>query len=102
MIAAQRYPEYFDGVIAGAPAFNVANAAIAEAWDTMQFAAIAPKNAQGVPDLNRALSESDLQLLGDQILKACDELDGLKDGLVDRPAACHFDPAAHNVPRRGK
>ena len=58
MIAAQRYPEYFDGVIAGAPAFNVANAAIAEAWDTVQFAAIAPKNAQGMPDLNGALSES--------------------------------------------
>jgi hypothetical protein len=93
MIAAQRYPEYFNGVIAGAPAFNVANAAIAEAWDTVQFAAIAPKNAQGMPDLNAALSESDLKLLGDQILKECDELDGLKDGLVDRPAACHFDPA---------
>ena len=94
MIAAQRYPEYFDGVIAGAPAFNVANAAIAEAWDTVQFAAIAPKNAQGLPDLNGALSEADLKLLGDQILKECDELDGLKDGLVDRPAACHFNPTA--------
>ena len=93
MIAAQRYAEYFNGVIAGAPAFNVANAAIAEAWDTVQFAAIAPKNAKGMPNLNGALSEADLKLLGDQILKECDELDGLKDGLVDRPAACHFDPA---------
>jgi Tannase and feruloyl esterase len=64
MIAAQRYPEYFNGVIAGAPAFNVANAAIAEAWDTVQFAAIAPKNAQGRPDLNGALSESDLSCSG--------------------------------------
>jgi hypothetical protein len=94
MIAAQRYSEYFNGVIAGAPAFNVANAAIAEAWDTVQFASIGPKNAQGIPDLNRALSEDDLKLLGNQILKECDELDGLKDGMVDRPAARHFDPAA--------
>jgi feruloyl esterase len=93
MIAAERYPKYFDGVIAGAPAFNLTHAAIAEAWATVQFAAIAPKNAQGVPDLSRALSDADLKLIADGVLQKCDELDGLKDGIIGNPEACHFDPA---------
>lgn len=76
MIAGQRYPGYFDGVIAGAPAFNLTKAAVAEAWNTVQFAAIAPKNAQGMPDLARALSDADLKLLADRVLQPCDVLDG--------------------------
>jgi Tannase and feruloyl esterase len=43
MIAAQRYPEYFNGVIAGAPAFNVANAAIAEAGTPCSSRRLHPK-----------------------------------------------------------
>jgi feruloyl esterase len=93
MMAAERYPEYFDGVIAGAPAFNLTHAAIAEAWSTVQFAAIAPKNGQGMLDLSRAMSDADLTLLADRVLQQCDELDGLKDGIIGNPEACHFDPA---------
>ena len=82
---AQRYPEYFNGIIAGAPAFNLTNAAIAEAWNTMQLAAVSPK-------LTEALTESDLQLLAAKVLEQCDTLDGLKDGLIFRPEACRFNP----------
>ena len=92
LIAVQRYPEYFDGVVAGAPAFNLTHAAIAQAWATVQFAQIAPKDARGNPDLPRAMSKSDLELIANGVLKACDELDGLKDGLIGNPEACHFDP----------
>ena len=49
MVAGERYPEYFDGIVAGAPAFNLTNAAIAEAWSTVQLATIAPKRADGTP-----------------------------------------------------
>jgi len=93
LIAAERYPEYFDGVIAGAPAFNLTHAAMAEAWSTVQLASIAPRNAQGMPDLSRAFSNGDLKLVSDGVLRQCDELDGLKDGMIFNPEACHFDPA---------
>jgi feruloyl esterase len=93
LMAVQRYPRYFDGVIAGAPAFNLTRAMIAEAWNTMQFAAIAPPNAQGQPELDKALTDADLQLLAHGLLAKCDALDGVKDDLISNPAACKYDPA---------
>lgn len=98
LIAAQRYPEYFDGVIAGAPAFRLTRAMTAEAWNTMQFAAIAPKNAQGQTDLPNALSEKDLQLVASAVLAKCDALDGVKDDLISNPEACHFSPTELKCP----
>ena len=98
LIAVQRYPQYFDGVIAGAPAFHLTRAMVAEAWNTMQFAAIAPKNAQGQPDLPKALSEKDLQLVANAVLAQCDALDGVKDDLISNPEACHFNPTALQCP----
>jgi pimeloyl-ACP methyl ester carboxylesterase len=94
LMAAERYPEYFDGVIAGAPAFNLTHAAIAEAWNTVELASIAPKKPDGTPDLAQSLTEPDLKLLVSAVLDKCDALDGLKDGLIFNPEACHFDPAA--------
>ena len=87
LMAVERYPQYFDGVIAGAPAFNLTRAMIAEAWTTMQFAAIAPH------DLRDALTDSDLQLVARGVLAKCDALDGVKDDLISNPAACKYDPA---------
>jgi len=93
MLATQRYPELFDGVVAGDPAFNVVHAAIAEAWFSRKFADIAPKDAQGKPQLQKAFSDADLKLLAGAVLQKCDGLDGLKDGMIDHPDACRFDPA---------
>jgi feruloyl esterase len=93
MVAAERFPADFDGVVAGDPAFNLSRAAIAEAWFTVKLAEIAPKDPGGMPQLGRAFSESDLNLLSSAVLKACDPLDGLSDGLIDNPDACHFDPS---------
>jgi len=93
MVAAERFPADFDGVVAGDPAFNLTRAAIAEAWFTVKLAEIAPKDPNGVPVLSRAFSETDLNLLSGAVLKACDALDGLSDGLIDNPDACRFDPA---------
>ncbi len=92
LMTAERYPEYFDGVIAGAPAFNLTHAAIAEAWNTVELASIAPKKADGTADLSQSLTEADLKLLSSAVLDKCDALDGLKDGLIFNPEACHFDP----------
>lgn len=93
MMTTQRYPDSFDGVIAGAPAFNLTGAAVAGAWNAAQVAAIAPKDAQGKPALAQALSDADLKLLASRVLQQCDELDGVKDSLIFKPEACRFDPA---------
>ncbi len=92
LMTAERYPDYFDGVIAGAPAFNLTHAAIAEAWNTVQLASIAPKRPDGTPDLAQSLTEPDLKLLVKAVLDKCDALDGLKDGMIFNQEACHFDP----------
>ena len=93
LIAGERYPEYFDGIVAGAPAFNLTHAAIAEAWNTVQLATIAPTKPGGIPDLSQSLTEADLKLLVDALLDKCDALDGLKDGMIFNHEACRFDPA---------
>ncbi len=94
MLAAQRYPDLFDGIIAGDPAFDLTRAAISEAWFSIKMAEIAPKSPNGMPQLSKAFSDADLKLVTTAILKQCDELDGLKDGLIDNPDSCHFDPGA--------
>ena len=57
MMFTQRFPSYFDGVIAMAPAMRVSKGAtIAAAWDTQALQAIAPPGADGKPVLSRALT----------------------------------------------
>jgi feruloyl esterase len=92
MMAAERYPMEFDGVVAGDPGFRLSRAAVAEAWSNLQWALIAPKAADGKPDNAQALSNADLKLITDKQLEECDALDGLRDGLINNIAACHFSP----------
>ncbi len=92
LMAVQRLPLYFDGIVSGAPAFRVTHAAIGSAWETLAFLKIAPKDDAGRPILSRAFSDADLKLVADGVLKACDALDGLADGLVMNTGACHFQP----------
>lgn len=93
MMFSQRFPSYFDGVIAVAPAMRVAKgASISVANFVQQMSAIAPTDGSGNPILSQALSDGDLTLLADGIKAACDASDGLADGLVSDPVACSFDP----------
>ena len=92
MMAAQRYPLDYDGIIAGDPGFRLSRAAVAEAWDTQQLARIAPKDGQGRPLLDHSLTEADLKLVSAAVLKQCDALDGLADGMINDVKACRFDP----------
>ncbi|MGA7108587.1 MAG: tannase/feruloyl esterase family alpha/beta hydrolase [Terracidiphilus sp.] len=82
LMEAQRFPDDYDGILAGAPA---------NAWSTML--------AAGVGALQSLTAEpksyiSDLKLPAIQraVLEACDTLDGVKDGVIGNPAKCHFDP----------
>ena len=83
MVEAQRFPADFDGIIAGAPGLD---------WTGR--AAQAVRIAQAL-DGNAAarLLEPQRQLLHRAIVEACDALDGVKDGLLENPRRCRYDPA---------
>jgi hypothetical protein len=94
LIEAQRYPGDFDGVIAGAAALNFqAQNAMFHAWQA---------HANTGPDGKPILLARRLPILHNAVLAACDKLDGLVDGLVSDPQACHFDPATLQCPAASK
>ena len=80
---AQRYPEDYDGIEAAAPAQNGANTVVAGAWMEKQLRS---SPAAWIPPAK-------LKAINAAAMQTCDELDGLKDGLIDDPRICHPDPA---------
>ena len=93
MMAAERFPGKFDGVLVGYPGYRLAYAGgVGQMWDAQAFAAAARAagsvDAAGLPLVNRALSDDDLVLLSGAVLKACDGLDGTVDGMVENFTAC--------------
>jgi hypothetical protein len=92
MLVTQRYPTYFDGVIAGDPAMRTGYSNLADAWITVALNQIAPKDDAGKPQSGRVFSDSDKTLIVNSILGQCDAADGLKDGMIFN-ASCHFNPA---------
>lgn len=95
MMFSQRFPDYFDGITAGAPAMRVSSGAtVAAMWNTIQFNAIAPQDASGNRILSRAFSNTDLKLVANAVNASCDAADGVVDGLAQNIHACKaFDPA---------
>jgi feruloyl esterase len=93
MTAAERYPDLFDGIVAGDPAMRVANMRIAGWNATIAFNRIAPRDAQGNPLRLEGFPLEDQKLVHAAVAKQCDRLDGLEDGLILNLAACKFDPA---------
>ncbi len=85
MMAAMRYPNEFDGVIAGNPGFRLSRAAIAQAWDNQKFQAANPIFAN-------ALTQKDLDNVVKGVLNRCDKLDGVADGIVNAWEKCDFKP----------
>jgi feruloyl esterase len=93
MMAAQRFPEEFDAVLVGYPGFHLAYAGgVEQMWDAQAFGdaakAMGLLTAEGLPLAGRALSDDDLLLVSGAVLAACDELDGLKDGMVENYTGC--------------
>ena len=94
LMLSQRYPKFFDGIVAGNPGMDLPKAAVAEAWDSQAFARAARDVTPfGNPDLATAFTNAELATVGNAILAQCDDKDGLADGMVFNPFACHFDPA---------
>ncbi|PYP82735.1 MAG: tannase/feruloyl esterase family alpha/beta hydrolase [Candidatus Angelobacter sp. Gp1-AA117] len=84
LMEAQRFPEDYDGIIAGAPAY---------AWTHLLAGAISDAQATGL-DANSYIPASRIPAISAGVLAACDAKDGVKDGLVSDPAHCNFDPAS--------
>lgn len=94
VMLSQRYPDFFDGIVAGNPGLDLPKAAIAEAWDSQAFARAARAMTPfGNPDLASSFTNAELASVGQAILAACDAQDGLADGMLFNPSACRFDPA---------
>jgi feruloyl esterase len=93
MVASQRYPAEFDGIVAGAPAMRTGHSNLGLAWANHALSQIAPKGENGKPDPAKAFSPSDRKLVTDAIVAACDAADGLKDGMIFATRQCSFDPA---------
>jgi hypothetical protein len=80
LIEAQRFPEDFDGIVANAPWVDQTGFTIGAMWN------------------QKAISEAPVTpakmiLVADRVMAKCDAIDGLKDGLIDDPRKCAFDPA---------
>jgi hypothetical protein len=84
LIMAQRYPDDFDGIAAGAPALNFS------IQNSFHHAWLARVNTGG--DGQPLLTAPDMAPLHAAVLKACDGLDGLVDGQITDPRRCRFDP----------
>ena len=93
LLAAQRFPSEFDGIIAGNPGWHLSHASIEQTWDTNAFLKAAPLTASGKPVLANALTPSDMKLVSSAVLTRCDALDGAKDGIIESMSECRFDPA---------
>lgn len=85
LIAAQRFPEDFDGIVVGAPVLNFTGTMIS--YHAYQRAI----NAAGI-------SSAHLTLVANTAYAKCDHADGITDGVVDDPRACRFD-VMRDVPR---
>lgn len=98
MIMSQRFPDYFDGIVAGAPAMRTSLSNLGLRHAAAALNAIAPRDADGKPLTRAALSDADRQLIMDNVMKTCDALDGNSDGLIFAPHHCNFDPGTLQCP----
>ncbi len=78
----QKYPADFNGVVVGGHAAHLTRQIFGQLW---LWQAAHPNGAAILP-------ASKLQLIHDAVLAKCDRLDGVKDGLLEDPTRCTFDP----------
>ena len=83
LMEAQRYPEDYDGILAGAPANNWTPLLTTAAYDTQ---ALTVDPASFIP-------QSKIPTIAAAVNAACDEIDGVRDGVLNDPRECHFDAA---------
>jgi feruloyl esterase len=84
LVEAQRYPEDFDGIVAGDAS-----------WDQMRlYAARVALNVFVNREPAAVIPPTKYPMIHNAVLAACDALDGVKDGVIENPARCAFDLAS--------
>lgn len=86
VMEAIRYPEDFDGIIAGSPALDYTGLV------ATTFAWLVQANTSEYG--SQILGAKEAALVGRAVLASCDGVDGLADGLIDDPRRCRFEPEA--------
>ncbi len=81
LMEAQRYPEDYNGIVSAAPAINWPKLLMQSVWSTAVMNAA--KDAVPSCKLRAATAAA---------VEACDAMDGVKDGVIENPAICNFDP----------
>lgn len=84
LVAAQRFPEDFDGILAMEPAIDLSGA-----FTTFLYNLKAVTDDAGKP----LFTSAELELMRNAAVAACDADDALRDGVIGNPPACKFDPA---------
>ena len=82
LTAAQRFPDDYDAIVAGAPAIYASHQSAGQLWIW---------NATHIDDAS-LLTPAKYAVLHDAVLAQCDALDGVKDGVLEDPTRCKFDP----------
>jgi feruloyl esterase len=83
LMEAQRYPADYDGILSGAPAINWTKLHIAQLWG--HLAMLEARNVVAQCKLDFATAAA---------LEACDAIDLVKDGVIEDPRSCTYDPRA--------
>jgi feruloyl esterase len=81
---AQLYPQDYDGIVAGAPGPDMPMLSARHLWTALYQ----QRNPAG------ALADADWDLVARAVVRDCDRLDGVADGVIEDPRACRFDPAS--------
>ena len=84
LMEAQRFPEDFDGILAGAPA---------NFWTHLLANALEMVQSMYGKDPAAYIPSTKLPAIQSAALVACDAQDGVKDGIISNPLQCHFDPS---------
>ena len=82
LMEAQRFPLDYDGIIAGAPVNFHTHVVASGIWIAQ---AVSETPASYIP-------RGKYEAIHNAVLNACDDLDGLKDDILQDPTRCHFDP----------
>lgn len=82
--AAEIFPDDYDGIVAGAPTVDFNNLQGQRAMFYTVTGAVGSKDFIS--------ADTWTGLIHDEVLKQCDEIDGVADGIIEIPSKCHFDP----------
>ena len=84
LVATTRYPTDYDGILAGAPGWQLPKAAVANIFGAQRYASVASNPA----DISTGFTVAERQMVSAQVVAKCDALDGATDGMVQDSAAC--------------